>query len=125
MKKFNEWCNIIDTKLQNFNFMNFLYFLFPMFFQKKPLETLKSFVYETKVGQPIIIRSDKHIENNGSVYGTNIANTSNAIHVIKESMKREICEEIMKSDLIEWQYQDTPFGTKISARLIINNFNKK
>ena len=44
------------------------------------------------------------------------------IDMIKTGIKREICDEILKSDLFEWSIQETAMGTQVSARIIINKF---
>lgn len=104
---------------------NTLRFLFPMFFREKPLETGKAFVYETKLGSPIQIRSTKNMSNMEMLYGTDVSKGTNfALDSVKVAIKREIYEELMKSDLVEWQYEDTQNGTQITGRLIVNNFNK-
>lgn len=104
-----------------------LRFLFPWvsLFKKSVKETEKAFVYETKIGSPIQIRSTKNMSNMEMLYGTDVSKGTNfALDSIKAAIKREIYEELMKSDLVEWQYEDTQNGTQITGRLIVNNFNK-
>lgn len=127
MKKFNEWCNRMDAKLKDFEWRDLLYALFPfsMFFRRKPQHTSMNFVYETKVGKPIQFQSQKYMSNMEMLYGTDVSKGTNfALDMIKAGIKREICDEIMKSDIFEWQTEDTPMGTRVSARLIVNNFQK-
>lgn len=45
-----------------------------------------------------------------------------ALDMIKTGMKREICDEIMKSNLFVWEFQETEIGTKICAKIIVNKF---
>lgn len=129
MKRFNEWCDRMDAKLKDFEWREILSILFPFssFFNRKPknqFETGKVFKYDTKVGNPIQIRSTKNMSNMEMLYGTDVSRGTNfALDTIKMGIKREICEEIMKSDLIEWMTQDTPTGTQITGRLIVNKFS--
>jgi hypothetical protein len=58
------------------------------------------------------------------LYGSDVSRGTNfALDAVKAGIKREICEEIMKGDLIEWMTQDTPAGTQITGRLIVNKFS--
>lgn len=125
MKKFNEWCSRMDEKLKDVSFQDFFYALFPfsMFFKRKQKETSKNLVYNIKHGNPIQIRSTKSMSNMEMLYGSDVSRGTNfALDAVKAGIKREICEEIMKSDLIEWMTQDTPSGTQITGRLIVNKF---
>lgn len=128
MKKFNEWCDQMDAKLKDFNWREILSILFPFpsFFKKKPQQqTSMNFVYHTKVGRPIQFQSQKYMSNMEMLYGTDVSKGTNfTLDMIKAGIKREICDEIMKSDLFEWQTEDTPMGTRVSARLFVNNFQK-
>jgi len=101
--------------------------LFPWvaLFKTNTKETGKAFVYETKLGSPIQIRSTKNMSNMEMLYGTDVSKGTNfALDSVKAAIKREIYEELMKSDLVEWKYEDTQNGTQITGRLIVNNFNK-
>jgi hypothetical protein len=137
MKKFNEWCDRMDEKLKDFNFQDFLYILFPisMFFKRKQKETSKNIVYNIRHGKPIIVQSQKTMTQYEKLYGNNgtggLAGTNGTsgfvggnfgIDMIKTGIKREICDEILKSDLFEWSIQETAMGTQVSARIIINKF---
>jgi hypothetical protein len=130
MKKFNEWCDQMDAKLKDFDWREILSILFPFpsLFNRKPknqFETGKVFKYETKTGYPIQFQSQKYMSNMEMLYGTDVSKGTNfALDMIKAGIKREICDEIMKSDLFEWQTEDTPMGTRVSARLFVNNFQK-
>jgi hypothetical protein len=126
MKKFNDWCDRMDQNLKDFNWKEILYMLFPfsVFFKpKNQFETGKVFKYDIKLGNPIQIRSTKSMSNMEMLYGTDVSKGSNiALDMVKMSIKREICDEIMKSDLIDWQTQDTPTGTQVTGRLMVNQF---
>jgi hypothetical protein len=126
MKRFNEWCDRMDQNLKNFDWKEILYFLWPisMFFKReRKNETGKAFVYDTKIGNPIQIRSTRNMSNMEMLYGTDVSKGTNiALDMIKMSIKREICDEIMKSDLIDWATEDTPNGTQITGRLMVNQF---
>jgi hypothetical protein len=137
MKKFNEWCDRMDEKLKDFNFQDFLYILFPisMFFKRKQKETSKNIVYNIRHGKPIIVQSQKTMTQYEKLYGNNgtggLAGTNGTsgfvggnfgIDMIKTGIKREICDEILKSDIFEWSIQETAMGTQVSARIIINKF---
>lgn len=127
MKKFNEWCDQMDAKLKDFEWREILSILFPFssLFKKKPKQTSMNFVYQTKVGMPIQFQSQKYMSNMEMLYGTDVSKGTNfALDMIKAGIKREICDEIMKSDLFEWQTEDTPMGTRVAARLFVNNFQK-
>jgi translation elongation factor EF-1alpha len=128
MKKFNEWCDQMDAKLKDFEWREILSILFPFssFFNRKPknqFETGKVFKYDTKVGNPIQIRSTKSMSNMEMLYGTDVSRGTNfALDMIKTAIRKEICDDIMKGDFIDWQIQDTPNGTQITGRLIVNKF---
>jgi hypothetical protein len=86
-------------------------------------ETGKVFKYDIKVGNPIEIRSTKNMSNMQMLYGADVAKGTNfALDTIKVAIKREICDEIMRSDLIDWATQDTLNGTQITGRIIVNKF---
>jgi hypothetical protein len=134
MKRFNEWSDRMDEKLKNFDWKEILYLLFPfsMFYKRKPKnETGKAFVYDTKIGNPIQIRSTRNMSNMEMMYGTDFstsgstnASTSGnfAMDMYKAGIAREICEQIMKGDLIDWATEDTQNGTQITGRIIVNKF---
>jgi hypothetical protein len=125
MKKFNDWCDQMDRNLKNFDWKEVLYLLFPfsIFKPKNQFETGKAFKYDVKLGNPIQIRSTKNMSNMEMLYGTDVSKGTNiALDMIKMSIKREICDEIMKSDLIDWATEDTPNGTQITGRLMVNQF---
>jgi hypothetical protein len=86
-------------------------------------ETGKAFKYDIKVGNPIEIRSTKNMSNMQMLYGSDVTRGTNfALDTIKVAIKREICDEIMRSDLIDWATQDTLNGTQITGRIIVNKF---
>ena len=126
MKKINEWCDKMDAKLKDFEWREILSVLFPFssFFNRKPKnETGKAFIYDVKLGNPIQIRSTKNMSNMEMLYGTDVSKGTNfALDTIKVAIKREICDEIMKGNLIDWETRDTPNGTQITGRLIVNQF---
>ena len=125
MKRFNDWCDQMDRNLKNFDWKEVLYLLFPfsIFKPKNQFETGKVFKYDVKLGNPIQIRSTKNMSNMEMLYGTDVTRGTNiALDMIKMSIKREICDEIMKSDLIDWATEDTPNGTQITGRLMVNQF---
>ena len=134
MKRFNEWCDRMDQNLKNFDWKEILYFLWPisMFFKReRKNETGKAFVYDTKIGNPIQIRSTRNMSNMEMMYGTDFstsgsgnASTSGnfAMDMYKAGLAREICEQIMKGDLIDWATEDTQNGTQITGRIIVNKF---
>jgi translation elongation factor EF-1alpha len=119
----------MDAKLKDFEWREILSILFPFssFFNRKPknqFETGKVFKYDTKVGNPIQIRSTKNMSNMEMLYGTDFSwGTNFASDMIKTAIKKEICDDIMKGDFIDWQIQDTPNGTQITGRLIVNKFS--
>ena len=128
MKKFNEWCDRMDQNLKNFDWKEILYLLFPfsLFYKRKPKnETGKAFVYDTKIGNPIQIRSTKSMSNMEMLYGSDFSTSGGgnfALDMIKMGIKRDICDEIMKGDLIDWATEDTQTGTQITGRIIVNKF---
>ena len=134
MKRFNEWSDRMDEKLKNIDWKEILYLLFPfsMFFKRQPKnETGKAFMYDTKIGNPIQIRSTRNMSNMEMMYGTDFstsgsgnASTSGnfAMDMYKAGIAREICDEIMKGNLIDWATEDTQHGTQITGRIIVNKF---
>jgi hypothetical protein len=128
MKRFNEWSDRMDEKLKNIEWKEILYFLWPvsMFFKRQPKnETGKAFRYDVKLGNPIQIRSTKSMSNMEMLYGTDFSTSGSgnfALDMVKMGIKREICDEIMKGDLIDWATEDTQHGTQITGRIIVNKF---
>jgi translation elongation factor EF-1alpha len=126
MKRFNDWCDQMDQNLKNFNWKEILYMLFPfsVFFKpKNQFETGKVFKYDVKLGNPIQIRSTKSMSNMEMLYGTDVSRGTNfALDMIKTAIRKEIYDDIMKGDFIDWQIQDTPNGTQVTGRLIVNQF---
>jgi translation elongation factor EF-1alpha len=118
----------MDAKLKDFEWREILSILFPFssFFNRKPknqFETGKVFKYDVKTGNPIQIRSTKSMSNMEMLYGTDVSRGTNfALDMIKTAIRKEICDDIMKGDFIDWQIQDTPNGTQITGRLIVNKF---
>jgi hypothetical protein len=45
-----------------------------------------------------------------------------ALDSVKYGIRKEICDQIMKSDLFEWAIDETAMGTRVAARLIVNKF---
>jgi translation elongation factor EF-1alpha len=118
----------MDAKLKDFEWREILSILFPFssFFNRKPknqFETGKVFKYDVKTGNPIQIRSTKSMSNMEMLYGTDVSRGTNfALDMIKTAIRKEICDDIMKGDFIDWQIQDTPNGTQVTGRLIVNQF---
>jgi|688.fasta_scaffold04405_52 hypothetical protein len=83
----------------------------------------KNFIYDIRQGNPVSIRSEKILNQYESMYGSKI-DSKFALDTIKMGMKREICDEIMRSDLFEWQFDETAMGTRVAARIIVNKFEK-
>lgn len=77
-------------------------------------------LYDVRLGNPIVIRCEKIMSRHEQMYGK--IESGFALDMIKTAMKREICDEIMKSNLFEWELQETEMGTKICARIIVNKF---
>ena len=147
MKKFNEWCDRMDARLKDFNWNEFLTILFPfsIFFNKKKQKFNIGTVYDIKRGHPVTIRSEKimpqyeqmYFKTNGTgglagsnfktngtggLAGSNITDSQFSLDMVKTGLKREICDHIMNSDLFEWVIEDTPMGTKVAARIVVNKF---
>ena len=80
-------------------------------------------VYDIKQGNPISIRSERIISQYEKMYGK--IDSQFAIDTVKMGIKREICDEIMRSDLFEWSIEETAMGTRIAARIIVNQFENK
>lgn len=91
-------------------------------------------VYVTKQSQPVIIRSEKMmgeierlyaidgVPRNFGTSGNAGLNSNFALDMVKQGLRREICDEIMKSDLFEWSIEETAMGTRVAARIIVNKF---
>lgn len=77
-------------------------------------------VYDVRQGKPIIIKSEKIMSQYEKMYGK--IDSKFALDAVKMGLKREICDEIMRSDLFEWSIQETAMGTRIGARIIVNKF---
>ena len=77
-------------------------------------------LFNIKQGQPIIIKSEKMMSQYEKMYGK--LDSDFALNTVKMGLKREICDEIMRSDLFEWSIQETAMGTRVGARIIINKF---
>jgi hypothetical protein len=91
--------------------------------RKETLNTSNPFIYDIRQGHPISIRSEKILNQYEQMYGSKI-DSKFALDTIKMGMKREICDEIMRSDLFEWQFDETAMGTRVAARIIVNKFEK-
>jgi hypothetical protein len=76
-------------------------------------------VYDVRKGEPVVISNQKYV---GNYFNHSNLKEGIGIDSIKFGMKREICEEIMKSDLFEWSLEETPMGKKIVAKIIVNKF---
>ena len=125
MKKFNEWCDRMDARLKDFNWNEFLTILFPfsIFFNKKKQKFNIGTVYDIKRGHPVTIRSEKIMSQYERMYGK--IDSQFALDTVKMGIKREICDEIMRSDLFEWSIEDTAMGTRVAARVSVLNFNSE
>ena len=80
-------------------------------------------IYNTKHGQPVTIRSEKIMSQYERMYGK--IDSQFALDTVKMGIKREICDEIMRSDLFEWSIEDTAMGTRVAARVSVLNFNSE
>jgi hypothetical protein len=124
----------MDARLKDFNWNEFLTILFPfsIFFNKKKQKINIGTVYDIKRGHPVTIRSEKimsqyeqmYFKTNGTggLAGSNITDSQFSLDMVKIGLKREICDHIMNSDLFEWVIEDTPMGTKVAARIVVNKF---
>lgn len=82
-----------------------------------------SIVYDVRHGTPVVIRSEKIMSQYEQLYGAGEAMRPGfALDSVKYGIKREICEQIMKSDLFEWAIDETAAGTRVAARIIVNKF---
>ena len=80
-------------------------------------------IYNTKHGHPVTIRSEKIMSQYERMYGK--IDSQFALDTVKMGIKREICDEIMRSDLFEWSIEDTAMGTRVAARVSVLNFNSE
>jgi hypothetical protein len=90
--------------------------------RKQKISTGANLVYDIRHGNPVSIRSEKFLSQYEKMYGK--INSKFAMDTIKMGMKREICDQIMRSDLFEWQIEETANGTRVAARIIVNKFDK-
>lgn len=90
--------------------------------RKQKTSTGANIVYDIRHGNPVSIRSEKFLSQYEKMYGK--INSKFAMDTIKMGMKREICDQIMRSDLFEWQIEETANGTRVAARIIVNKFDK-
>ena len=94
-------------------------------FNRKVVKDTKdtSIVYDIRQGQPIVIKSEKIMSQYDKMYGAGAAMRPGfALDSVKYGIKREICDQIMRSDLFEWAIDETAMGTRVAARLIVNKF---
>ena len=80
-------------------------------------------IYNTKHGHLVTIRSEKIMSQYERMYGK--IDSQFALDTVKMGIKREICDEIMRSDLFEWSIEDTAMGTRVAARVSVLNFNSE
>lgn len=78
-------------------------------------------IYNTKHGHPVTIRSEKIMSQYERMYGK--IDSQFALDTVKMGIKREICDEILRSDLFEWSIEDTAMGTRVAARVSVLNYN--
>ena len=134
MEKFNQWCSKMDTNLEkyitsikSFDFREFICIIFPIFSSvfniKKNPNPYNNFVYETKYSMPISVKAE-HVVSNNILYNTTKAYSDFSLDTIKMGLKREICDEILRSDLFEWEIIETAMGTRVAARISVNNFSE-
>ena len=98
-----------------------IYNMFSRKVVKRPNNT--NFVYDIKSSQPVVIRSEKIMSQYEKLYGAGEAMRPGfALDSVKYGIKREICDQIMRSDLFEWAIDETQSGTRVAARLIVNKF---
>ena len=104
-----------------------------LFNRKKEITNGTNIVYDVRQGKPITIRSERVMTQYEQMYGkfnTNYGTSGNAritdsqfaLDAVKAGIKREICDEIMRSDLFEWSIDETAAGTRVGARIIVNKF---
>ncbi len=92
--------------------------------KKKPENNYSTqpFIYDVRQGHPISVKAEMTLTQYEKMYGK--IESEFAMNTIKMGLKREICEQIMQSDLFEWQIEETAMGTKVAARIIVNKFDK-
>jgi hypothetical protein len=133
MEKFNQWCSKMDTNLEkyitsikSFDFIEFICITFPIFSSvfniKKTPNSYNNFVYDTKYSKPIYIKSEKLLNFYNAIHERSLSGVP--LERIQLSIKREICDEIFRSDLFEWDITETAMGTRVAARISINNFSE-
>jgi hypothetical protein len=82
-----------------------------------------SYIYDVRTSQPIVIKSEKIMSQYEKMYGAGEAMRPGfALDSVKYGIKKEICDQIMRSDLFEWAIDETAAGTRVAARLIVNKF---
>jgi hypothetical protein len=94
-------------------------------FSRKIIKESKNtnIVYDIRHGKPVVIQSEKYMNQYDKTYGAGEAMRPGfALDSVKYGMKREICDQIMKSDLFEWSIDETITGTRVAARIIVNKF---
>ena len=91
-----------------------------LFNRKKEVTNGTNIVYDVRQGNPIVIRSEKIMSQYEKMYGK--IDSKFALDTVKMGLKREICDEIMRSDLFEWSIDETAMGTRVAARIIVNKF---
>jgi len=98
--------------------------IYSMFNRKVVKDTKNTnIVYDVRHGKPIVIQSEKYMNNFDKMYGAGEAMRPGfALDSVKYGIKREICDQIMKGDLFEWSINETVTGTRVAARLIVNKF---
>ena len=98
--------------------------IYSMFNRKVVKESRNTnIVYDVRHGKPIVIQSEKYMNNFDKMYGAGEAMRPGfALDSVKYGIKREICDQIMKGDLFEWSINETVTGTRVAARLIVNKF---
>jgi hypothetical protein len=93
--------------------------IYNLFSRKIIKESNTNIIYDVRQSQPVVIRSEKYMSD---YFSKSNLSSGIAIDSVKYGMKREICDEIMRSDLFEWAIDETVTGTRIAARLIVNKF---
>ena len=94
-------------------------------FSRKIIKESKNtnIVYDIRHGKPVVIKSEKYMNNFDKMYGAGEAMRPGfALDSVKYGIKREICDQIMKGDLFEWAIDETVTGTRVAARIIVNKF---
>ena len=82
-----------------------------------------SYIYDVRTSQPIVIKSEKIMSQYEKLYGAGEAMRPGfALDSVKYGIKKEICDQIMRSDLFEWAIDETVSGTRVAARIIVNKF---